>query len=181
MHRPTFFALSLLLLFPAAVFAQAPSTDSQTLQALLAEVRLLRQDLRSSTLAAQRAQILIFRVQAEEMAVQRAHQRLEDATSRRAQLEEKRKPYEAQLKWYEKTREHLENSAEQRKYDDEIAQMKAQIDLYASAEQEMQSKEVELREQLRTEEAKLGRLQDELDRLDKVLENSSAGSGIKPQ
>ena len=98
MHRPTFFALSFLLLFPAAGFAQAPSTDSQTLQALLAEVRLLRQDLRTSTLAAQKAQILIYRVQAEQVAVEHARQRLENATSKRAQQEEKRKAEEAQLK-----------------------------------------------------------------------------------
>lgn len=180
MRWPTFFAFNLLL-FPTAVFAQAPSTDSQTLQALLAEVRLLRQDLRSSTLAAQRVQILIYRVQAQEATVARASQRLEEATLRRTQLEEKRKEYEAQLKWYEKTRDSLENSAQEKKYDDEIAGVKAQVNVFLSEEQEMQSKEVELREQLRTEEANLGRLQDELDRLDKALEDSSASSGIKPQ
>lgn len=180
MRRQTFLALSLLL-FPAAVFAQAPSTDSQTLQALLEEVRLLRQDLRTANVATQRAQILIYRIQAEEMAAERAYQHLENATSRRTQVEEKRKQYEAQLKWYEKERDRLENSAEQKKYDDEIAQVKAQIGGYVSEEQEMQSKEVALREQLRTEQAKLGRLQDELDRLDKALENASQSSRSKPQ
>ncbi len=180
MHRPTFFALSLLLLFPAAVFAQAP-TDSQTLQALLAEVRLLRQDLRISTLAAQRAQILIYRVQAQEAAVAHASQRLEEATLRRSQIEEKRKQYASQLKWYQDTKDHLESPADQKQYDDTIAQLKAQMDAQLPEEQELQSREVAFREQLSMEEAKLGKLQDELDRLDKALENAIQAASSKSQ
>jgi len=65
----------ILLIVPIIAAAQSNSTDSQTLQALLGEVRQLRQELRSSTVAAQRAQILIYRVQAQQGAVNRVSQK----------------------------------------------------------------------------------------------------------
>ena len=58
MHRSSFLAQALLVSSVGA-FTQTTSTDSQTLRALLTEVRGLRQDLQSTTLAAQRAQILV--------------------------------------------------------------------------------------------------------------------------
>ena len=50
----------------------------------------------------------------------------------------------------------------------------------ASSEQETQPRLMEAEEQLRIEQAKLGRLQDELERLDKALEDSSR-QGSKQQ
>ena len=52
--------LPLALLFSTTAFAQTNSNDSDTLKSLLSEVRLLRQDLRTTTVAAQRAQILVY-------------------------------------------------------------------------------------------------------------------------
>jgi hypothetical protein len=63
--------LSLTLLCSTAVFAQTNSNDSDTLKSLLSEVRLLRHDLQSTTVVAQRAQILIYRLQAQESVVRR--------------------------------------------------------------------------------------------------------------
>jgi hypothetical protein len=53
--------LPLTLLFSTAAFAQTNSNDSDTLKSLLSEVRLLRHDLQTTTVAAQRAQILVYR------------------------------------------------------------------------------------------------------------------------
>ena len=52
----TCFLVPVLLLASGPVFAQSSSTDSRTLQDLLTEVRQLRQDLQTATLAAQKAQ-----------------------------------------------------------------------------------------------------------------------------
>jgi hypothetical protein len=68
-----------LLLIAAPVLGQSASTDSQTLQTLLTEVRQLRHDLQTTTLAAQRAQILLYRLQGQEVVVARASQRLTPA------------------------------------------------------------------------------------------------------
>jgi len=70
MHRSCLL-IPVLLLISAPVFGQSTSTDSQTLQALLAEVRQLRHDLQTTTIAAQRAQILLYRLQGQEAAVAR--------------------------------------------------------------------------------------------------------------
>jgi hypothetical protein len=60
-----------MLLFSATCFAQTTTNDSQTLQALLSEVRQMRQDLRTTTIAAQRSQILIYRLHGQEARVAR--------------------------------------------------------------------------------------------------------------
>jgi hypothetical protein len=59
MHRPFLFGLGLILASTVSV-GQTASPDSQTLQALLAEVRQLRKDLRTTTVASQRVQILLY-------------------------------------------------------------------------------------------------------------------------
>jgi hypothetical protein len=53
-----------------------------------------------------------------------------------------------------------------------LAQIKARFDADATKEQETQAKLIESEEQLRLEQAKLGGLQDQLDRLEKLLESS---------
>src|SRR6516162_6887439 len=69
-------ALGLLLLSPR-VFGQATSTESQTLEALLAEVHQLRQDLHAVATAGRRAQILIYRLYVQEAVVARAAKRFD--------------------------------------------------------------------------------------------------------
>jgi len=90
MNRSSLVALSHLL-FSAACFGQTTPGDSQTLQALLSEVRQLRQDLQTTTIAGQRAQILIYRLQGQEAAVARASQRLDEAREKLARIQDERK------------------------------------------------------------------------------------------
>src|SRR5881396_1039827 len=78
------------LLISAPVFGQSTATDSQTLQALLAEVRQLHHDLQTTTVAAQRAQILLYRLQGQEVIVARASQRLDDARAKLAEIQSNR-------------------------------------------------------------------------------------------
>ena len=90
MNRQLLFVLSLLL-FPTACLAQTTPNDSKTLQSLLLEVRQLRQDLQTTTIAGQRAQILIYRVQGQEAAVARASQRLDEFREKLARIQDERK------------------------------------------------------------------------------------------
>ena len=184
MYRSCFLVFNLLVM-PGAAFAQSASSDSQALQALVSEVRQLRQLLQTSAVATQRAQILVYRVQAQETAVARAFQRLDDARSKLAETQSSRKRVAADLKRMEEARSDAEtpgqNPNEHKEFEQVVAQFKAQLEILASEEQERQGVETEAEEQLRTEQAKLSGLQEQLDRLDRELENSGRQSGRSPQ
>lgn len=114
MNRFSLFVLSLLV-FSTPCFGQTTPGDSQTLQALLTEIRLLRQDLRTTTIAAQRSQILIYRLQGQEAAVGRASQRLDEAREKLARIQDERKHVTAEVKQTEDFVSNTENPATQRK------------------------------------------------------------------
>jgi chromosome segregation ATPase len=171
MRRPAL-VLSLLL-FSSPALGQATPTESPTLLALLAEVRQLRQDLQTSAIAARKAQILIYRLHVQEEAAARASQRLEEAKSSIEQLRATRKYQEFQIKQYESMKDRSENDAQRKQFEDGITQLKAQMEAFASEEQEAQMKEMDLEQQSRTEQAKLGQLRDELDRLDQTVMNAA--------
>jgi len=84
MHRLFLLALGFLLASTISVGQTAP-TDSQTLQALLVAVRQLRKDLQTTTVASQRVQILLYRMQLQQSAVARAQSRLDDVNAKLAQ------------------------------------------------------------------------------------------------
>jgi len=114
MNRQLLFVLSLLL-FPTACLAQTTPNDSKTLQSLLLEVRQLRQDLQTTTIAGQRAQILIYRVQGQEAAVARASQRLDEFREKLARIQDERKHVAADVKRFEDSLSSSENPPTQRK------------------------------------------------------------------
>jgi chromosome segregation ATPase len=173
MHRSCLLILSLLLI-STPLFGQSASADSQTLQALLAEVRQLRHDLQTTTLAAQRAQILIFRVQAQESIVRRTQERVDDTRSKLAQTRSEQKNRAATIKQIEEKRSRTETPASELKYlEDSLTQIRARFDADANKEQEAQATLTDAEDQLRTEQAKLGGLQDQLDRLEKTLQSSN--------
>jgi hypothetical protein len=180
MKCPSFLLVTLLSVSTAA-FAQTSPTDSDTLKALLTEVRQLRHDLQTTTVAAQRAQILIYRVQAQESVVRRMQERVDDARSRLAQVRFEQNNRAIGMKQIEEKKSRSETPAsEQKDLEDTLAQIKARFDVDSIAEGEIQARITDAEDRLRIEQAKLGELQDQLDRLDKTLENSSQQAGSSP-
>jgi chromosome segregation ATPase len=172
MHRSWFLVLGLLLASQAA-FAQTSSTESQTLQALLAEVRQLRQDLQTTTATAQRVQILLFRLQVQEAAVARMERRLDDAHSNLAQTQFELKRLTTEIKIREDMQTNTQNPAERKDLEELIPKVKAELESLRSSEQQLQARESEVEQDLRAEQAKLSVLQSQLDKLDKSLESPS--------
>lgn len=180
MHRSCLL-IPVLLLVPVPSYAQSSSTDSQTLQALLAEVRQLHHDLQSTTIAAQRAQILLYRLQGQEAIVARATQRLDDARARLAEVQSNRTKLTADIKKYEEVVSQTENSpADRKQIEDVLPQLNAKLAGLENEEQQWQTREIEADDELRTERAKLGELQVQLDRLEKILEASGQQSSSNP-
>ena len=164
--------LPLILLLGSTAFAQTNPNDPDTLKALLTEVRQLRQDLRTTTVAAQRAQILIYRAQAQESVVRRMQERVDDTRSKLGQIQSEQRNRAASIKRIEEKKSRSDTPAnEQKELEDALPQIKARFDADANKEQETQAKLIEAEEQLRLEQAKLSGLQDQLDRLEKTLEN----------
>ncbi len=170
MKRLSFLPLTLLLVSTA--YAQTNPSDPDTLKALLTEVRQLRQDLRTTTVAAQRAQILVYRAQAQESVVRRMQERVDETWSRLAQTRSEQRSRASTIKQIEEKRSHGETPAtEQKELGEILAQIKARFDADANKEQETQATLIDAEEQLRIEQAKLGGLQDQLDGLERTLEN----------
>src|SRR6267143_3370806 len=180
MHRSCLLILGLLLI-AAPVLGQSASTDSQTLPALLTEVRQLRHDLQTTTLAAQRAQILLYRLQTQEAIVARAVQRLDDARARLTEIQAARVRLASDIKQHEEFISHADNSPGERKQiEDLLPRLKTNLTSLESEEQQRQTRQMEAEDQLRQERAKLSGLQDQLDRLEKTLESSSQQAGANP-
>jgi hypothetical protein len=90
MHRSWLFALPFLF-FSASGLGQSTSSESQGMQALVAEVRELRKDLQTTNGYALKAQILLYRLQVQEATVARVSQHINDERSKLAQTQEHRR------------------------------------------------------------------------------------------
>jgi len=182
MNRSSLFVLSSLV-FSTACFGQTTTGDSQTLQALLFEVRQLRQDLQTTTIAGQRVQILIYRLQGQEAAVARASQRLDEAREKVARIQDQREHVVAEVKRFEDSLSGTVNPATQRKDIEQgvLPQLKTRLESLENQEQQLHTREVEAEQQLRAEEVRLSDLRDQLDRLDKTLENAGRRPGGSAQ
>ena len=173
MHRSLFLCLGLLLVsLPAP--GQSTSTDSQTLQALLAEVRQLRQDMKTTSLAAVRAQILLHRSLSQEAVLERATQRLDDARARVTELQFEQKKAAAEIKRSEDFVNDTDSPPARRKeVEDSLPASKSRFESGEALVQQLQSKEIEAEAQLRLEQAKLDVLHDQLERVMQTLDKAS--------
>src|SRR5258708_652133 len=115
MHRWLFSIVGPLLIATPA-FGQTSATDSQTLQALLAEVRQLRHDLQTATVATQRVQIALYRLQRQEEAVARATKTFNDARSRLGNVVSNRKNMAIHIQEVEAMEKRSQNPEERTHY-----------------------------------------------------------------
>lgn len=180
MRRLSFRFLILLPLLASTGFAQTTSTDSQTLQALLLEMRQLRQDLRTTTVASERAHILIYGLQSKEGAMARAQQKLDEARSKLASAQDRRQALAAQIKNFEDRQEGL-TPLEQKEMAGVITQFKSQLELALPEIQEAQTSVSECEERVRREQAALDELQGQLDQLDNALKRSERPVTVRSQ
>jgi chromosome segregation ATPase len=172
MRRSLFVVLCFLLLSVPSV-CQTTANDSQGMQALVAEVRQLRKDLQASNGNALRGQILLYRLQVQEATVARVSQQLTDTRGRLADTQRHRAELAATLKRLEESPGSPEMPpADRKQVQYEISRLKTELENLASEEQQRQTAAMEAEEQLRTEQAKLGGLEERVDRLEKELDGN---------
>lgn len=172
MLRSLLFVLALLLASTTTCAQRTVSADSQTLEALLEEVRQLRQDLRSTSVTSVRAQILLHRVQMQEAAVVRLSLKAESAQARLAESQSAQQRVTDQIHVLENHKQSTSDSREEQELEHGLENLKRNLQQFDREVQQRQAKASEAEEQVRGEQDKLSELEDQLERLDKELERS---------
>lgn len=172
--RRLYFLVSIVFGIAILSLGQTTSSDSQTLQALLTEVRGLRKDLQVSLAGMQSAQILLSRLQLQEVAVTRASQHLDEAHSKLAELQVVLKSEATELGQWES---HSPIPGEtQAQVEDALNRARADFEVSTSLGQQRQAAADEAEQQLRTEQERLKRLETQLDELVKNVGNFNGQS-----
>jgi hypothetical protein len=156
----------LLLSLSATAFAQ---TDTQLTQTLISEIRALRQDLQTTAATIQRIQIVMYRLQAQTAIMNRATQRLDEARNRCTNAQNQHKMMAGEIQRQQDHLRTVQNPAEQKQVEDTLGRMKSQMEMFANEEQQCQVRESDAHTQYRAERAKMAELEDQLEKLDKVL------------
>ncbi len=175
MRRAAFWVVVLLGISPYGL-GQTNSSDAQTLQALLTELRALHQDLRVSLNRAQSMQILLARFQMQEGVVARALDRLNDARQRLVDDHARQKELAEQVKQLEDTLNGADNPQQQADLQDRIKHVKSDVEITGNILQQHQTAEIEFQQQLREEQNKLTALEGQLDELIRAMGNSNEKS-----
>lgn len=176
--RRAFFCMTALLAISACAFGQAASSDTQTLQALLSEVRALRQDLRASLNRTQGMQILLARLQLQEGAVTRASDHLNDARQKLFETHVRQRELSSELKRTEKALETADNPADNpQDLQDRIKHIKSDLEIAGNIAQQQQTTETQAEQQLRDEQDKLSVIEGQLDELIRTMGSTAETSG----
>ncbi|HEV8414399.1 MAG TPA: hypothetical protein VGQ49_12455 [Bryobacteraceae bacterium] len=162
-----------LLLRTTGIFADTTPVDSQMTQAVLTEIRLLRQDLQAAAAIIQRVQIVLYRIQAQQNQLDHATQRLETARDVCKGAEMQRKQFTTQIEQTESAKRSAQNASDRQAAEEMLARLRSSAEMFASEAGDCQGNQVDAEIQVRAEQAKMSELQDQLERLDKVL----AGDG----
>lgn len=172
--RRAFFCMTAFLAISACAFGQATSSDTQTLQALLSEVRALRQDLRVSLNRTQGIQILLARLQLQEGTVTRASDHLNDARQKLFETRVRQRELSSQKKRTEESGNPAEN---QQDLQDRIKHMKSDLEIQGSIAQQQQATETQAEQQLRDEQDKLIVIEGQLEELTRTTGSTAVAPG----
>jgi predicted nucleic acid-binding Zn-ribbon protein len=161
--------VSLLMCFCFAARAQAPGSDTQTLQTLLAEVRQLRIALERSTQIAPRIQIAVERLKLQQEHVARVSRQLEDV---QRELDHRRAEHPKmlqRLQAMDNAVSQTTNPQEQKDLNYRVSEFKLETELAEKSLQQFQAREGELASQLQSEQSKLTELNDRLNQMERAL------------
>ena len=181
MHRLSF-VLLLLPVISTPALGQTNSKDSQTLQALLMEVRQLRQDLEATALVAHKVQVLLYRLQVQNTTVARLSRSVDDAHAELNQLEAERAKLADDIKQHEDfVSSNTNTSGDRKAVEDALPGLKERLASLDDQLQQAQEKESTALGQLHSETARLDSLEAEFDRLEKRFEKDNDAPSNKSQ
>ena len=158
--------MALAIGMAAPVRGQAPD-EAQTSRMMLEEIRQLRHDLETLSVAVERTQIVLFRLQVSEMAVNRAANRVEQARDGLRNAQQFKQGVEEQIKNWQTQPPPARMDAAQ--YAGALSDLKQQLERARASEQMAQADLVETEGQLRAETARRDELLGKIDQIDRML------------
>lgn len=175
--RRALFCVSALLATSASAFGQAASSDTQTLQALLSEVRALRQELRAALNRTQSMQILLARFQVQEGVVAKASDRLNESRQKFFDIHVQQKELAVEAKRLEDALSSADTPQQQADLQERIKHTKSELEVAGNIAQQHQTTEIQAEQQLRDEQDKLAAIESELDELIRIVGSPAETSG----
>lgn len=151
-----------------------PSDDRETLQALLAEVKSLRQALQTlqeMSLDTYRSQLLFDRIRVGREEIQRLNASLNETRQTLDKTQATIPTFSERLKMLES---HAQMEVDQKRKADfefEVNQHKQMLERYKASIEPLKQREQQLATELQTEKSKLEELESRLDRLEQAIES----------
>lgn len=160
----------------AVAFGQGPVKEPDALQALLVEVRQLRQHIEAMTIASQRVQILLYNLQVQDADVNRSNERLNQVRARCSELENRRRNDAGDIQKMETevSSGTLERNQTKELQASALAGRKKILEFETADLQTCKVTESEAATQLRNDRVKLAGAQERIDRLEKELDKATA-------
>jgi hypothetical protein len=148
----------------------AAQTDSQTLQAILVEMRALHNDVRLG----QTTQILLTEMEVQRGVVDKALEKRDNARSRVSQLQSTEKNFTAQIAQNEENAKSMTlDPVQQKRIADQVQMLKSNMALFKSQEDDAANAQQDVEIQLRKEQETLDGIQDQLNDVVKKLQPGS--------
>jgi hypothetical protein len=101
-------------------------------QAVLSEIRQLRQDLQTTAAIIERVQIVVYRIQTQESLLERAMQRLETARNVCKGSEMQRQHFTTQIQRTEAAKRNAQNTSDRQAAEEMLANLKSSAEMFAS-------------------------------------------------
>jgi septation ring formation regulator EzrA len=158
-------AVVALILLALPSLAQTAHSDSQTLDAILAELREIHNELRST----RAMQILLAELQAKQGVVNQALERVDREKSGLVQIQVDQKRTSSEIDSAQDKLEHSSDAVEQKRLTEEVERLKAGVPAFKVQEQARQSAFDEAEQRLRDSQDALEAVQDQLNAITKKL------------
>lgn len=160
--------LLVTLLLTAAQAAPAETTaEALVAQALLGELRQMRKDLQTTVATIQRIQIVIHRLGAESVQLDRDTQLLDQARSQCKFVDQQRKRMASQIEQNEARRRNAQTPEERQQAEAMLTVLRSED--FPGQEQQCRADQADAEAKVRMQQAKVEDLSSQLDRLDRSL------------
>ena len=176
-HDSTSLSACFLLIVSVPLLALAQQTgtadltpEKATLQALLTEVRQLRLALERSTSVLPRIQLAFQRLQLQQDRVDRLSKQLQDSHTHTAATVDKKAHLATAIQQFESRISQEQDPTRRKALELEMKGFTVELEQQTLHEQQEQAQEIQVSGQLQTEQAKLTELSDQLNELDKQLQ-----------